>query len=665
MKLKKSLALILSVVMMLSCMVFSSVSASAYYEDNSSWTAISTQAQLQAITTSGMSGNYYLTCDIEITGTFTPIGKTSSTSSSYTVFSGTFDGQGYTISGLDSNYGYGNTAYCGGLFAYNSGTIKNLNLEDISVDGAWYVGALVGQNSGTIYNVNLVDANVYGYVNTTTNGKYIGGLVGQNLAGGTITYCTVTNVSIAGNLYVGGLTGVNKGTVSYCNVTDVTFHEELTQTAIKTSAENNWSSVTTYSYYGGLIGQNQSTVEYCTVEGSIVLKGYAYLGGIIGSCYSGSVKNCSISYTECEYTTYTLTYLNLKVTTTSNTVGVYGYYSNNTLYSNSTSYSNVYDLNTSTHSCSSSTTHVIAEETDVMEGVTRTYCSTCGSVVSETTTPSTGTHTCTYTSEVTTPATCTSTGVRTYTCTVCGDVYTEDVEAYGHTWIVTDDTDENGWEVTQEATCCKAGNMQRQCSVCTSYVQYETIPLTGEHTYGDDGYCTTTGCTAYDESYDLTLNEEDEEDEDAETNVEVEGDTDGNVETSYEQDKKDAYKVVIEWGSLEFNYTDAATEWNVDTMTWETVEDSEGAWTYEKGANEITITNSSSQRVLATIGTSSVYGGIEITASEEAITIGSPALGDATWTKTFEITVSGYDSEFTSAELEKIGSVTIKLAAEV
>ncbi|MCD7822974.1 MAG: carbohydrate-binding domain-containing protein, partial [Oscillospiraceae bacterium] len=42
-------------------------------------------------------------------------------------------------------------------------------------------------------------------------------------------------------------------------------------------------------------------------------------------------------------------------------------------------------------------------------------------------------HTHTYTSEVTTEATCTEDGVRTYTCTECGDSYTESIPATGHT----------------------------------------------------------------------------------------------------------------------------------------------------------------------------------------------------------------------------------------
>ena len=40
-----------------------------------------------------------------------------------------------------------------------------------------------------------------------------------------------------------------------------------------------------------------------------------------------------------------------------------------------------------------------------------------------------------YTSKVTTAATCTTAGVRTYTCSKCGDSYTEAIEATGHTMV--------------------------------------------------------------------------------------------------------------------------------------------------------------------------------------------------------------------------------------
>ena len=53
--------------------------------------------------------------------------------------------------------------------------------------------------------------------------------------------------------------------------------------------------------------------------------------------------------------------------------------------------------------------------------------------ISVTQTPLTCSHS--YTSQVTTAATCTTDGVRTYTCSKCGDTYTEVIAASGHTMV--------------------------------------------------------------------------------------------------------------------------------------------------------------------------------------------------------------------------------------
>jgi len=53
-----------------------------------------------------------------------------------------------------------------------------------------------------------------------------------------------------------------------------------------------------------------------------------------------------------------------------------------------------------------------------------------------------------YTGEVTTAATCSTDGVKTYTCSACGDEYTEVIKATGHSW--------------QDATC----TVPKTCSVC-------------------------------------------------------------------------------------------------------------------------------------------------------------------------------------------------------
>ena len=85
-----------------------------------------------------------------------------------------------------------------------------------------------------------------------------------------------------------------------------------------------------------------------------------------------------------------------------------------------------------------------------------------------------------YTSKVTTEATCTKDGVKTFTCSVCKDSYTEAIAATGkHNYTS---------KVTTEATCTKDGVKTFTCSVCNdSYT--EAIAATG-HTVNTNNVCT-------------------------------------------------------------------------------------------------------------------------------------------------------------------------------
>lgn len=94
-------------------------------------------------------------------------------------FGGTFDGLGNTIDNLAV---YGTGAYSG-LFSVNRGTLRNLNLERISADGAQathynvQVGSLAAVNLGRIDNVNASDIRIA----AASQLNSLGGLVALNL----------------------------------------------------------------------------------------------------------------------------------------------------------------------------------------------------------------------------------------------------------------------------------------------------------------------------------------------------------------------------------------------------------------------------------------------------------------------------------------------------
>ena len=118
------------------------------------------------------------------------------------------------------------------------------------------------------------------------------------------------------------------------------------------------------------------------------------------------------------------------------------------------------------------------------------HCSVCKTViVAQQTVPATG-HS--YNSGVTTTQpTCTSSGIKTYTCTVCKATKTETVAAKGHTKVV---------DKAVAATCTTAGKTEgSHCSTCNAVlVAQQTIPAKGHTKVVDKAVaatCTTAGKT--------------------------------------------------------------------------------------------------------------------------------------------------------------------------
>ena len=189
---------------------------------------------------------FKLTANIALSSdeNFTPIGTRKS-------FSGTFEGNNKTISGLSATcYAEGyNATYCG-LFGSNYGTIQNVHLKNVRVSG-----------SGT-------------YV-------YKGGIAGYSY--GTISDCTVESITISGSR-AGGIVGENDGTISRCKVTKATI--------------NSASSASSYTSVGGIAGGQGSgagstnLITKCEVRSS-KLYGEGYVGGIIG--YSSNATRVSSS----------------------------------------------------------------------------------------------------------------------------------------------------------------------------------------------------------------------------------------------------------------------------------------------------------------------------------------------------------------------------------
>lgn len=83
-----------------------------------------------------------------------------------------------------------------------------------------------------------------------------------------------------------------------------------------------------------------------------------------------------------------------------------------------------------------------------------------------------------YVEKVTKDPTCTTAGEKTFTCSLCGDSYTEPIEAKGHT--------DGPFETTKEATCTEDGERTIYCKECGAVLRTEVIPRyrSCEYRYG-------------------------------------------------------------------------------------------------------------------------------------------------------------------------------------
>lgn len=240
--------------------------------------------------------------DIELTGTWTPIGIASNGH----FFEGTFDGQEYTIKDLRVNT---DDTYAG-LFGYvRYGTIKNLTVEgSVRSSGANTAGIVGYLYQGTVENctnkaeVTAVRGNVGGVVGHAYEGN--GECRIENCKNNAVV--TVTGNEVSGTT-AGGIVGSagDKVIVRLCeNIGDVTASGAKNVSA---SGIGGWrvlnshnsgkveiaSGTADYLYAGGITAQG--TVDSCQNDGEVRIKavwnggqGFCYAGGITGG---GTVTN--------------------------------------------------------------------------------------------------------------------------------------------------------------------------------------------------------------------------------------------------------------------------------------------------------------------------------------------------------------------------------------
>jgi hypothetical protein len=139
-----------------------------------------------------LAAHYRLMANITLSGNWTPIGN----------FTGGFDGNGFTVSGLVIA-GTNNVGMFG--FIGTGGVVENLGLVDVNITGSGNVGGIVGRNLGGL----IKNCFVTGSVSGTSN---VGGIAGDNAASSIVRNSYSTSNVSAGRI-VGGIVGENIGTV--------------------------------------------------------------------------------------------------------------------------------------------------------------------------------------------------------------------------------------------------------------------------------------------------------------------------------------------------------------------------------------------------------------------------------------------------------------------
>ncbi|MFB6228587.1 MAG: PQQ-binding-like beta-propeller repeat protein, partial [Halobacteriales archaeon] len=197
-----------------------------------------------------------------------------------TSFTGSFDGNGYTISNLTISRS--STDYVG-LFGYtgSGATVTNVTLADADVTGNNWVGALVGNHTGS--DIRNVSAD-----GTVTGRDYVGGVVGQ------IRNANLSGSSASGNVtataeFVGGLVGKMEtgGSIK---------QSHATSTVVANATGNTQNHV---DRIGGLVGSfTGNSITDSSATGTVTAKSGEIneIGGLVGLYDgSGNIVNASAS----------------------------------------------------------------------------------------------------------------------------------------------------------------------------------------------------------------------------------------------------------------------------------------------------------------------------------------------------------------------------------
>ena len=220
------------------------------------------------------TGKYFIvTADIDFSNqNHTPIGNNFDGSSDIHYFYGHVDGQNHSIQNFRSEFSESGVGLFGIIGA--GAELKNIHIASGTVSGSGLVGSVLGFN----YGGTVTHCSAGNQVTVSTGLYYVGGVVGANGTGGTITgcinYATVQGTGSNG-MNVGGIAGASNGTITECC---------------------NMGPVSGVRYVGGITSySDEGTIIRNCYNGGNISASVEYAGGIAGSLMTVSaciIENC-------------------------------------------------------------------------------------------------------------------------------------------------------------------------------------------------------------------------------------------------------------------------------------------------------------------------------------------------------------------------------------
>ncbi len=173
--------------------------------------------------------------------------------------------------------------YVGGLIGWNdtAGTVSESDAGVQVIASGNYVGGLLGVNKGSVANSTAAAYDNDGSLGSVSGAGLVGGLVGLNQ--GLISQSNAT-IPVTGDLYVGGLVGWND-----TGATITTSYSIGAVTGIAGGQEVG----TNNDYVGGLVGVNFGSVANTYATGAV--SGVQVVGGLVGTNMPGGAS-VSTSY---------------------------------------------------------------------------------------------------------------------------------------------------------------------------------------------------------------------------------------------------------------------------------------------------------------------------------------------------------------------------------